>query len=305
LPAEPSSYGNALDEWKEVRSILARKDENIHDLRKYGFSFVTAILAAEGLLSQGGVSIPDGVKAGVLLVTMGLIVTLKLLDTHYRRFQRAASIRGRIIEDRLNLNLTNDISFFYNLQRWWRYMQALYYGFMVLTALLGFAILWNNSFFAIIIFIAALLSGMLIHFIDAEKQDCMTLEDWSVDMKIVPAGLPVRITYTNLNPQDRKEQSEYFIGWNVMKTSMNAYDSVENRPEVEELPKNSRGKATVRLKYFENYDWLWETTNVKPGLYELEMYSQLLGNQQIKNEAKNQNRTELRKISTTIQVISL
>ena len=303
MPADPS-YGNALDEWKEVRSILARKDENIHDLRKYGFSFVTAILAAEGLLSQGSVSIPNEVKAGVLIVTMGLIVTLKLLDTHYRRFQRAASIRGRILEDRLNLDLTNDISFFYNLQRWWRYMQALYYGFIVLTTLLGFAILWDAPFSAVIIFIAALISGMLIHFIGAEKQDIITLEDWSIDMKIVPVGLPVRITYTNLNPEDCKEKSEHLIGWNVTNTSVTASDSVENKSEDEEFPKNCREKANVGLKYFENYDWLWETVNVKPGLYELEMYSKLLGNQQKINEAKNRSLSKLRKTSITIQVIS-
>src|SRR5271169_6784431 len=113
------SYGNALDEWKEARSVIARFDNNLHDLRKYGFSFVTALLAANGLISQGGSSVVSfGVKAGILVATMGLIVTLKLLDTHYRRFQEAVSIRGRILEDRLNIDLTKDLSFFYALENW-------------------------------------------------------------------------------------------------------------------------------------------------------------------------------------------
>jgi hypothetical protein len=29
----------------------------------------------------------------------------------------------------------------------------------------------------------------------------------------------------------------------------------------------------VKLSYFENHDWLWETEKVEPGLYELEMFS--------------------------------
>lgn len=75
LSASPS-YGNALDEWKEARSVIARFDNNLHDLRNYRFTFVTGLLAANGLLSQGGTSVvPAGVKAGVLVATMGLIVT--------------------------------------------------------------------------------------------------------------------------------------------------------------------------------------------------------------------------------------
>ena len=40
MSAQPT-YGNAIDEWKETRAVMARFDENLHDLRKYGFSFVT------------------------------------------------------------------------------------------------------------------------------------------------------------------------------------------------------------------------------------------------------------------------
>jgi len=260
------SSGNALDEWKEARSVIARFDNNLHDLRKYGFSFVTALLAANGLLSQGGTSVvPLGVKTAVLMATMGLIVTLKLLDTHYRRFQTAASMRGRILEDRLNLDLTNDISFFYALDRWWRYVQGLYYGFVVLTALLGVAILWGKPFFIITILIAALVSGLLIYFINDEKvsRDFMALEDWSVDRKIVGKGSPVRITFTNLNVGDR-EPGTFKLWWNIRAEAKIGEAVLE--------PKDIK-VVTVDLKYFENYDWLWKTEDVEPGLYELEMFS--------------------------------
>jgi len=259
-----SSYGNALDEWKEARSVIARFDNNLHDLRKYGFTFVTALLAANGLISQGGTSIvPAGVKAGVLVATMGLIVTLKLLDTHYRLFQKAASIRGRILEDRLNLDITNDISFFYDLGHWWNYVQALYYGFVAMTFLLGLAILWSDWFLVTMMLVAALVSGVLIYFINKEKPTA--LKDWSVDNKIVSKGTPVRITYTNLDSGDSDDNPGVFrLSWNVKRESaMTATGSVSEASTVK-----------VQLGCFESHDWLWETEEVKPDLYELEMFSE-------------------------------
>jgi hypothetical protein len=251
-----------LDEWKEARSVIARFDTNLHDLRKYGFSFVTALLAANGLLSQDGTSVvPAGVKAAVLVATMGLIVTLKLLDTHYRLFQKAASIRGRILEDRLNLDITNDISFFYDLGHWWMYVQVLYYGFVTLTVLLGLAILWGDTSLIILMLYAALVSYVLIYLTYKEKPTA--LEDWSVDNKIVSQGTPVRITYTNLNSGDCKRPGVFRLSWNVKhESAMTATASVSEASPVE-----------VQLRYFENYDWLWETKEVNPGLYELAMFS--------------------------------
>ena len=286
------SNGNALEEWKEARAVIARFDENLHDLRKYGFSFVTALLAANGLFSVSGAStVSAGVKASVLVVTMGLIVTLKLLDTHYRRFQRAAATRGRILEDRLNLDLTTDLSLLYKLQRWWRYAQYLYYGFLVLTTLLGLAILWNEWYLFALVVIAAVLSLLLIRFINSEKEDT-ELEDWSLDRKIVTKGTPVRITYTNLNGKDRCEPSNLQLLWKVIE------EPEMSNPEYRFDEKIV--KTNVQLKYFENYDWLWETENKKPGLYEILMSS-------IRTNRKD---TKIEKINTstdwtrfTIQVI--
>lgn len=252
-----------MDEWKEARSVLARYDTNLHDLRKYGFGFVTALLAANGLLSQGGTSVvPLGVKAAILVATMGLIVALKLLDTHYRLFQKAASIRGRILEDRLNLDITNDISFFYGLEAWWWYVQVLYYAFVGLTFVLGLAILWGNALLIIGMLVAALVSCWLIWFINREKPTA--LEDWSVDNKIVSQGTPVRITYTNLNSGDRGDHpGKLRLWWNVKReAAMTEAAFVKEESPVE-----------VQLRYFENYDWLWETKEVNPGLYELAMFS--------------------------------
>ncbi len=258
------SYGNALDEWKEARSVLARFDNNLHDLRKYGFSFVTALLAANGLISIGGTTVvPAEVKTSILVVTMGLIVTLKLLDSHYRCFENAASLRCRILEDRLNLELTGDVSFFYNLERWWVNVLFLYLGFVGLTAILGIAILWNQTFLLSLTGIAALISAVLIIVMDMRKLANKDLQDWTVDLKIVNQGTPVRITYTNLNSEERKNPGTFSLWWTAKPLQ------VKN---PKELPKESTLKL-VKLKYFENHVWLWETAQVEPGLYEFEMFS--------------------------------
>jgi len=233
-------------------------------LRKYGFGFITALLAANGLISEGGTSVvPASVKAGILIATMGLIVTLKLLDTHYRMFVKAASIRGRILEDRLNLDITNDISFLNNLEHWWRYVQALYYGFVILTVFLGFAILWSSALLLSMMLVAALASGMLIYFINVQPITT-ALEDWSVDRKIVSKGTPVRITYTNLNSGDtHKYPGTFKLSWKI-----------KHYPAMAETaPVPGASPVEVQLSYFENYDWLWETEKVDTGLYELEMSS--------------------------------
>jgi len=60
-------------EWEVARNVLKEFDDRIHDLRKYGFSFLTALLAAEALLIPGPIAeaagkagIPDLIKLAVL-----------------------------------------------------------------------------------------------------------------------------------------------------------------------------------------------------------------------------------------------
>jgi len=262
-----ASTGNALSEWQEARSILARYDNNLHDLRKYGFSFVTALLAANGLLSEGGPSIvPAVVKMAILVATMGLIVSLKLLDTNYRMFEKAASMRGRILENRLNLDITNDISFLYGFGDLWLYVQLLYYGLVTVTVILGLAILWGNALCIIWLLVGALVAYVTISLLDHVKPEPWQLEDWSVDNKIVSKGTPVRITYTNLNPGDGYYPGTFRLSWNVKDKSAMTEKAVKPTPPP---PPPSE----VQLRYFESQDWLWETEKVSPGLYELEMFS--------------------------------
>jgi hypothetical protein len=253
-----------LDEWKEARSVLARFDNNLHDLRKYGFSFVTALLAANGLISISQTSmVPAEVKASILVVTMGLIVALKLLDCHYLCFEKAASLRCRILEDRLNLELTGDLAYFYKLENWWVNILVLYLGFIGLTATLGIAILWNQLTLLVLTIVAALFSAVLIIMMDIGRSTEKDLQDWTVDLKIVSQGTPLRITYTNLNLSERERPGTFMLWWTVKPMQVKDLKEPLDEPPVK----------VANLRYFQNYVWLWETTQMKPGLYEFEMFS--------------------------------
>jgi len=236
---------------------MARYDNNLHDLRKYGFSFITALLAANGLISVGGTSsVPATVKAAILMATLGLIVALKLLETHYRLFQKAASIRARLLENRLNIDVTNDLSIFYDLQRWWVYVQALYYGFVGLVLLLGIAILWSDKPVLGYTVFAVAVACVLLLYINRRRPT--VAYDWSVDKKVLSQNDSVRITFTNL---DSKEAggSTYGLSWEVSKLT--------DQGSVQPMPGCS-GQAQVQLGYFGSHDFLWRA-GVDPGLYRL------------------------------------
>ncbi len=270
---QPINYVS-LDEWKEARSVVARFDNNLDDLRKYGFTFVTAILAANGLISFGGSSVmPNIVKTGILIVTVGLIVTLRILDIHYRCFQEIAVTRARLLEYHLNLDLTNDISHAYDVDTWWKKIEYLYDGFLGLTIILGVAILWDSWLLLTIAIIAAVSAFFLMRKIDCGETKSRKFGswDWSIDRKIIPKGTPLRIMYTNLKVEDKKNPRDILLVWAVKEASNGIILTKTNSEYIISLEDNSLNVNPTKLGYFETKDWLWETTDKKPGLYDLIM----------------------------------
>jgi hypothetical protein len=260
--SKSESGDKGFEEWQEARAILARYDNNLHDLRKYGFGLVTALLAANGLLSQGGTSVlPGVVRAGVIVVTLGLIVVLRLLEAHYRGFQGAASMRAKLIENRLNLDLTNDISLLYDLDFWGRVIQYLYYGLIFLTVVVAYPILLLRLDLFAWVVLAGFWAALFVRFLGKDRPK--PLIDWSVDRKIASIGTPVRITFTNLSVPRK-----FTIGWTISSLTK----GIDHKDE-DEAP-------DVLLGYLESYDWLWQTEGTEPkkgpnaGLYELKPWVQ-------------------------------
>jgi len=249
---------------------MARLDSNLHDLRKYGFSFVTALLTANALIGQvNGTTIPGPVRLVVFIVTLGLIVTLRLLDRDYVLFEKAASLRGVILERRLNLSITNTISVFYDREAWWGYVLAVYLSFVGLTTALGYYALSQatpkDPIDAGIMLGAGIVAAVLIlitQVLDLSKggtwsKDKYTLVDWDVDKKTISAGTPIRITITNLS---RKK---------VLKLTQNSPSLWSIRSKTGEEIGTSSLQKEIALGYLDSHDWLWQSKGVSPGLYDL------------------------------------
>jgi hypothetical protein len=189
-------------EWETARDVLQKFDDRIHDLRKYGFSFVTALLTAQSLLIpyvKDTTSVPDDVKLGVIAITLLLIVTLRLLEKNYQLFQAAAATRALILETRLNLELTETISQRYKDDYVNLLVLGLYILFAVGVGAVGYFILLPNYQLVTFLFLliaVTIVALCLISFFRLNYPHGR--EDWTVDPLECKKNEFVRITLTNL-----------------------------------------------------------------------------------------------------------
>jgi hypothetical protein len=284
-----------MDEWKEARGILARFDNNLHDLRKYSFTFITALLAANGLLSQSNQDayVPP-IKATVLFATLGLIVGVKLLDQHYRLYEQAASLRARMLEARLDLDITTDIAIYYDVGSWWKYIQGLYYALVLLAGMVGVAILWHTGW-VVWILIAVLVSVSSVWVIDRSHLNAMA--DWSVDRFVLKSGEPVRITFTNLDPANKENfkdsaksvASSFRLHWRITEYAKPSGAIIKEDGQAASMPVEQfvvKDRLDIDdLYYLGAREWLWKA-EVPEGLYLLEMEAQKVGTKTGTNPVK-------------------
>ena len=117
---------NQMKEWEKARELIKDYDNRLHDLRKFGFSFITGLLTIGSLVTQTiarGVTtnnieitgesteiIAGPFNLGVFIITIMLIVALHLFDKNYRVFQEAANTRIKVLERKLNLELSEAVT---------------------------------------------------------------------------------------------------------------------------------------------------------------------------------------------------
>ena len=110
----PTSYIASGDstfekEWAECRTTIGRLDTILVDLRKLGFSFITALLAAGAILSFLGIQTTTGVsvppaptRAAPFVTIVVLIVALFYLDCYYEVLLSGAVERALDLETLTN-----------------------------------------------------------------------------------------------------------------------------------------------------------------------------------------------------------
>ena len=137
-------------EWDSAREVLDRFDERLHDLRKYGFSFITGLLSVDALFAAPS-TIPLSWKLAALIATLCLIVSLNLVDRNYRVLQLAATIDAQFLERGNEMNLTQTISRIYDDAHVKFFFQTVYIMFTLATLLLGWFILAGKSYYLLLL----------------------------------------------------------------------------------------------------------------------------------------------------------
>ena len=98
-----------LKEWEECQKSLTKFDDIILNIRKYGFTFITILLSADGFLySRVDLQIEE--KFGIYFALMVLIIGLFRIDRYHEIFLRGAVERAMVLEDELGMGLSKSIT---------------------------------------------------------------------------------------------------------------------------------------------------------------------------------------------------
>jgi hypothetical protein len=129
-----------MTEWQATQADLLKFDDYLHDIRKYGFSFVTGLLTVDVIFTTGN----SNFKLAALIGTMALIVILFVIDRNYRVFNAAANLRATVLERRSPVELSQTIGRLYESQRVGGAFTFVYGGLVAVTLLIGCLVLdWS------------------------------------------------------------------------------------------------------------------------------------------------------------------
>ncbi len=139
-----------FDEWKEARRQITDLDDTLAGLRKYGFTFITALLAADSILGQATVNaiavITPEVKLAIFISTLILVAGLYATDNFYGCVQGGASTAVSQIKDQFAKGgLIATISKFYGQKSLWLYIEFLYITFAHAAEILGIIIFYPSG----------------------------------------------------------------------------------------------------------------------------------------------------------------
>ncbi len=157
-----------FDEWKEARRQITMLDDTLAGLRKYGFSFITALLAADSILGQATINatiiISPEIKFAVFLSTLVLVAGLYATDNFYGVVQKGAAARARQIENHFGKGgLTETISKFYAQRFLWLYIEFLYATFALAAEVLALIVLYPSPFLITLMTFATIATLLFIY----------------------------------------------------------------------------------------------------------------------------------------------
>lgn len=281
LSAESSDGGVPFEEWQAARDLISNFDQRVHDLRNWGFSFITALLAAQSLLlpsllpnssNSNSSAIAEPVKFGVLTVTLVLIVALRQVEKNYQVYQKAANFRALVLESRLNVELGTTITDRYERFHMSYKVTAIYILFVLADAVLGVFVLSDEFYSAMLVAVSILAATWVfqikrsdVYFARGERSD------WTFDRLECVAGETLTITLTNMS---EREPIELSAGDAIMaiRRSLPALQVGKGSVPISDVPQFEfiKTPTKVSIEGLRHYSWSWPTRpDMEAGIYEV------------------------------------
>lgn len=261
---------NYVKEWEISRGVFDRFDGYLNDLRKYGFTLITALLALSAFLlpystqtdtSTGIVTtsnFPDNIKFVVLLVNLLVIVAATAIDRNYTVIIKAAASRARVLERALNLELTEIITRRYRSAHTEKVITGLYSFFMAMVLILGVFVLGHdmNLLLLLLVFVSIAIGAVVVIRTYISVEYTHGPIDYTLDRLQCTQGDTVAITLTNL------ENPEIIIEKDAIVWEIRGQGNTSVYPE--------KANRIIRIEDRDSYTWLWkDTESVEPGIYEV------------------------------------
>lgn len=273
----PNDTGNAFQEWTSARSLIMWYEDKIHDLRKYGFSLVAALLSTTAITAM--LKMDQAASAILIILTCVLLIAVYLFDRNYRFYQQSAAGRAKILEPILNIKLSEVLSDWYYTKKMFNIIPALYVIFIWITCSLGFFVA-SEYWPAIAIFgiIATIIIGILFLVVDrnsgektgkAYKKLIMDPNiqhddksgdgyrgDWSVDRLTCECGESIRFTLTNTGGSIRMDNEGKEISLSK-RISFHKDEAVLYLSDNLTAPIYIKAESEIQIPRNFNYSWFW------------------------------------------------
>lgn len=249
-----NSGDSGLDEWKVARDMLDKFDDRINDLRKFGFTFLSGLIAADALTKLWAAP-DDRIRLSVVIITLLLTVALMVLDKNYILFQDAAAIRAKILEVRLNLELTETISFRSRIDRFRYYVLSVYLAFAFVGGGIGILLFYTKVDYFVATIVSIAVAVLLICLINRIHPNSERQVDWSFDQTTCEKGEAIRIMATNLCPKEAVSFPKGKPVWVIRKEG-----------ETEDIHSEANHRGLV-IEGGNNFSWEVSTDKLEPGIY--------------------------------------
>lgn len=203
--AGSTAGGPELTEWSAARNLITDTDNRLNDLRKYGLGVLASLLTAQGLVQvtsgSGSAYVPPLGKLAIVLASLLLVSTVASIDRIQRSIQRPAAARARVLERQLGMELTEEISDYYEVHGSYTLVDLIYAAIAVGVGTLGYFVVspsplvWSWYSIGTVEFAATV--GALAFTIWIGLGGPERTVDWSARIVACPHGERIEVLLTN------------------------------------------------------------------------------------------------------------